>query len=481
MRIADVLECQRASALESHAAVLAHHLFQAGAAADPRRTARYLARAGQRALQAGAFEDAAEAAERALGLDLGEETALLADLYEIRGRAQLGLGQLDDAHTSLQRALSLVVARQDDAAIARVTAAAVFPFVWRWRLAEASDFVDRGLRALSSHAHRERASLQGQYAVFQAGLSRLDEASVALRQAKDTAVRSGDAEVLGRVLTDESYCCFWRRDVVAAVDAGQRALQLLPSGAVWDRADAMCTLSQAAMSTGSWAIGDTLLPEFDAAARRAGYRGATFVCEYVEHLLRWMRTGHTQAFLSEADRWVRDVPIFPFLSETYLGVAELYLGRTATALDRLAHVCAAQSSVTDVLTGAWEANLFAGCALAGQLPRARTLVTAVERLLPVAGRDNPLGRWTGLAAAAVGLAVIGDSAACGTLYPALCALIEKRWVCGHLAVGPNNPQLAAAISAQAAGLADRAREHFATAQRQADELPHRLLQPTVRY
>jgi hypothetical protein len=39
----------------------------------------------------------------------------------------------------------------------------------------------------------------------------------------------------------------------------------------------------------------------------------------------------------------------------------------------------------------------------------------------------------------------------------------------------------AGIAAHAAGLHDRARDHFETAIRQADELPHRLLQPTARY
>ena len=39
----------------------------------------------------------------------------------------------------------------------------------------------------------------------------------------------------------------------------------------------------------------------------------------------------------------------------------------------------------------------------------------------------------------------------------------------------------AGIAAHAAGLRDRARDHFETAIRQADTLPHRLLQPTARY
>ena len=48
-------------------------------------------------------------------------------------------------------------------------------------------------------------------------------------------------------------------------------------------------------------------------------------------------------------------------------------------------------------------------------------------------------------------------------------------------VGPSNPQLAAALAAAAAGLADQSREHFDTALRQARDVPIRILQPTVLY
>ena len=48
-------------------------------------------------------------------------------------------------------------------------------------------------------------------------------------------------------------------------------------------------------------------------------------------------------------------------------------------------------------------------------------------------------------------------------------------------VGPSNPQLAAALAADAAGLVDQSREHFDTALRQARDVPIRILQPTVLY
>ncbi|NIU63451.1 MAG: hypothetical protein GWN66_23075, partial [Pseudomonas stutzeri] len=42
LRVAEAMERVYAHALEEHAADLAHHLYQAGAAADPRKTVHYL-------------------------------------------------------------------------------------------------------------------------------------------------------------------------------------------------------------------------------------------------------------------------------------------------------------------------------------------------------------------------------------------------------------------------------------------------------
>lgn len=68
LKIADALERLRAGSLDSHASVLAHHLYQAGAAADVQRTAKALALAGRRALESGAFEEALETCEQLIGL-----------------------------------------------------------------------------------------------------------------------------------------------------------------------------------------------------------------------------------------------------------------------------------------------------------------------------------------------------------------------------------------------------------------------------
>ena len=76
LKIADALEGLRAASLDRHVSALAHHLYQAGAAAESQRAAKFLTLAGQRALAAGAFEDALDTSEHLMGLELNDDDAL---------------------------------------------------------------------------------------------------------------------------------------------------------------------------------------------------------------------------------------------------------------------------------------------------------------------------------------------------------------------------------------------------------------------
>jgi tRNA A-37 threonylcarbamoyl transferase component Bud32 len=85
LKIADALETLRAASLDRHVSALAHHLYQAGAAADSQRAGKFIALAGRRALVAGAFEDALESSEHLMGLELADDDPRLADAFEQRG------------------------------------------------------------------------------------------------------------------------------------------------------------------------------------------------------------------------------------------------------------------------------------------------------------------------------------------------------------------------------------------------------------
>src|SRR5262249_33252495 len=57
-RVAEAIERIYAAQIDTHASALAHHLYQAGAAANPEKTVTWLTRAAEQAAAAAAYEDA---------------------------------------------------------------------------------------------------------------------------------------------------------------------------------------------------------------------------------------------------------------------------------------------------------------------------------------------------------------------------------------------------------------------------------------
>ena len=157
-----------------------------------------------------------------------------------------------------------------------------------------------------------------------------------------------------------------------------------------------------------------------------------------------------------------------------------YLGDIELALEHWAMSIKEQPPTDHAYQGMSEANLFAATALAGHHDRARALMPALVPWLPVSGRRNVIGAFLALDACVTGLALVGDRGQCGALYPLTLDYIHTGLVVSD-SVGPSNPQLAAAMAADAAGLVDQSREHFETALRQARDVPIRILQPTVLY
>ena len=231
---------------------------------------------------------------------------------------------------------------------------------------------------------------------------------------------------------------------------------------------------------GRFAEADALLPEAERVASRTGHHLALSIrwCPFLA-INEGMRTGDLHASLAAAERAMRDpAPVLAPVFGNWLAAIHLYLGRVDRALERLTATMVRRPPFA---RGLAEGNLFVGNALAGRLDHARTLFAAVVPWLPTPGRRNVVGAWWTLETAVAGLALVGDIEHCGALYASTLAYIDTGFVCAVGAIGPGTPQLAAAIAAHAAGLDDKAHEHFEIAARQARELPFRILQPTVQY
>jgi tRNA A-37 threonylcarbamoyl transferase component Bud32/tetratricopeptide (TPR) repeat protein len=200
LKIADALERLRAASLGRHVSALAHHLYQAGAAADSQRTAKFLASAGRRALAAGAFEDVLDTSEHLMGLELADDDPRLAEAFEQRGAALHALLKPDEAIVACERALALHADRHDDAGIARIARAVAVFWAYRLRYLETTDVLNRALKRLSSSATPERASLHAILALSFLTESQPDIGWDYMEQALAVAEGIGDPSLTGHVL-----------------------------------------------------------------------------------------------------------------------------------------------------------------------------------------------------------------------------------------------------------------------------------------
>ena len=107
LRMADALEAVYGDDADAHAPDIAYHLHQAGAAADRNRTARWLIRAAERALDALAFEDALRDLDAARTVLATADTEGIVRVLRLRARALRGLARIDEALAAFAQALEI--------------------------------------------------------------------------------------------------------------------------------------------------------------------------------------------------------------------------------------------------------------------------------------------------------------------------------------------------------------------------------------
>ncbi len=403
--------------------MLAHHLYQAGAAADAQRTAKSLLLAGTSRARGGRVRGDARDVRQLIGLELAEDDPLLAEAYEHRGERSPGCsGTTKRPPRSIAR-WTIYIALKDDAGIERAARGEAKVYGWRGRPAEGLPAVTRGLKALSSGAARERALLLSWFGTMRIlnGASGRGE-PVHGRGHGDAVEQLDDADTVGRILIAKAWYERMCGDYHASARAGRRALALLPARALWHRADVSVELSLVDYFLGRLAECDERLPEVEKAARPVGHGGALFMQRWLRSSVAFQRTGDLRAFLAEAGQRLQD-PRIRFSIGTVVGLSRLYLGDVDEGLEQLATVMAEMPD-NYYYEGTPEGNLFAGHALAGRHDWARALLPAALRKLPVSGRRNVQGAFFGLDATVAGLTLIDDREQCGALYP---LTIQGTW------------------------------------------------------
>ena len=222
---------------DRHLEEIAMHLFEAASTADARQAAEMLVRAGHRALDRLAYEDAAECFDRALqALDLADAEEESGPVLLARGDALLRAGDPEAARAAFTQARALALRGADDALLGE--AALGFAGLGIAIVDLDEEAIARLEEALERVEDRPlRSRVQGRLAVELYYAPDRTRSEIHSAAAVATARASGDPSALASALSSR-HVALWRPDsieerllvaeemIAAAREAGERHVEL---------------------------------------------------------------------------------------------------------------------------------------------------------------------------------------------------------------------------------------------------------------
>jgi DNA-binding SARP family transcriptional activator len=475
LAVADAMESTLGRALEDHASDLAHHLLEAGAAATPSRTFRYLVLAGRRAFAASGFEDALRFFERAATLDAAEP-AERADLLVDLGRAQRSVGRWDVALATTMEAIDAYEALGDPLAVGRVSADAAYALAWLARFGDAYEMARRGLPAVAELTAPERGYLLAVQGSLAAWVVSYEDGKQAIDEAMELAERLGDRRLEAHVAEQRAHLEWgWMRHR-EAVEAGRVAAEGHHGcGDLWDQAISLGFVVFSLVQLGRFAEAEDVLTELEPLAERLGCYPALLFCHRARLLIDLCRTADLAA-LEAAVR--RDFEINEAIggawsgqAHTWRGLVHFWRGDWAEAGPHFEE--GSRLDPDGALNGWGWAWLFLHRAYTGAREEALRMLAEREHDLPRPGGPNRFGPWTMLGAVVEGVVLLGEPARAAAHYAVLVEALSAGVIGGNY----HDVRLferVAGIAAAAGKRFDEAEAHFAAALRLSEEIPHRI-------
>jgi tetratricopeptide (TPR) repeat protein len=494
-RAAEALERIHATDVRAAAAAIAHHLLEAGPAADPKRTFHYLKTAAEWAMETSAFEEAVRHFESALLLPDAATARELAELRSGLARAQCSLGQLDQALETWREAVDGYATLGDVEAAGCICAAAAFSLAVGARFEEGFAMVERGIGLLDDPLSATRARLLADQGFLTAYLGfPFEVGDELIAQALAVADELGQPPLRGWCLLAKStHRLAWMHRQEAA-EAGLEAAELLKAaGSPWEEAWVLGFAGYGLVGQGRFEDARNLAAYLEPLAKPLG--DFFLQCGRFEHgMVGYAETGDLDALEAFARRDLKlvvdnglrerkmrfstegrsgnvryDYP--PWVqSHAWLGLASFFKGDWDEARRHLE--TAAELEPPGPFYGWDQGLLFEFRAYAGERERALAMLDAEDPPLPAPGRPNWWGRWSMLLGAVEGLYVLGECDRAASYYDLVVECIEgTRVICAGFE-DSRLPQRTAAIAATAGHSWDEAEAHFRTALRQAEELPH---------
>ena len=482
LRVAEAIERVYGRDLEPHTPDLAHHLYQAGAAADPDKTVRYLTAAGDRATQGAAFEEAIRAYDRALSMQDESDVRGRADLLVKFGFAQRNVGRTNESLASWRRALDAYADLGDVDATARACWDISYQLGWAGRAVEGMEFVQRGLIALGDARTRERGLLLASAGTFIGYLGDYDGGAGMNGEATEIAREIGDDWVDGYAGLSRSVILYTHAEHGSLAEEGPAVVELLrKSSAAFDLASMLTLLEWSYMAIGRPADSAAVHAELEPLSRRIGNQVALMLTSRAEQIRRFNASGDLDAYerFAQADlEFCRDME-FQWIANSYGFFWHIAYLRGDWE-EALKHARAAMELEPVGGFQGWSWGIvFLTLASLGRHDEAMAMFEEARSRLPVPGRPATWGSWAILHNAVEGLALLDEREASASLYP---LILETRRT-GSLfirAYDRRTTETLAGIAAHMGARWDDAEAHFETALRHARQIGLTLEQATAR-
>jgi class 3 adenylate cyclase/tetratricopeptide (TPR) repeat protein len=480
---AAAIEVVYADRIEDHAADLAHYLSRSGPRSEPSRLVRYLVIAGDRALQAAAFEDAVAYFRHAISImdeaDLGQR----AESLERLAMAERSIGEWAKALETMDRSLELYeqLGREED--IGRICWSVVYQLAWSARFEEAVAVAQRGMQALGDLPNPDRARLLSVMGWVVGLTGDHPTATAMFGGARQLAEQLEDDRALADVLHMETAHHMGYVEFPQGIESGLRAAEVFErEGALWDHCSVLAFVIYQAGTMASKATDALPSPAgVLTTARRIGHLGAQFlvVADRARQegviggdLRTTEATGRELIEICERGKlpWL-------YTGYLYLAVAASWRGNPAEAESHLRR--AVELEPPGAFSGQSGSLLAMHLAQEGRSDEVLALLETSRSMFPQAGKVNTLGAWNTLFGFIEALYLSGASKQAGEFLPLVqeAIALDMEWItfdCRLL-------HTRAAIAAAGAGEWDQAEEHLSTALLAAEELDHRLEQADLRF
>ncbi|HJN45779.1 MAG TPA: hypothetical protein QF572_16555 [Vicinamibacterales bacterium] len=340
----------------------------------------------------------------------------------------------------------------------------------------------RGLEMVGDQPGAARCRLLGAAAFVLGAAGEVAEAHRLIATAIAEAESLDDTRLLGQLLNFNALIGLASMAGREWAMVAERSAALLhDSGDLWEWVQVVGWRGMA-----RWCVGDTELVEeavdAEATAERVGGLGAIAVIRMARAVNALSRRGDLEVFEAFA-RWYIDFSErndFPWkmVGASWFGLVSFWRGQWDEARTHVAQSLEFERQMRHPRT-AWSiwSNAVMVKAYAGD-GDVGALLDERASFLPEAGRRNSNGAWGLLLRTVEARVLLGQHEAAASLYPLVLEALDTGTVIEFQSM--ELLQKAAGTAAAAGSRWEVAEEHYRTAIRQAEELPHQIARPEVR-